>query len=493
MTRRTHNKRGLTQNFYIVKGLATEEAQQAEQLRAPKSKNLYIVKTDEETIHKYADTIYDFVDNTGIFLLITTDRNFYTTFKAALSYDLGLEPEFIRLIHDIKRGAELVHLCASRGLTPMIFLQRTIDCELTLSFLQFMKATFPKFPIILISHGVDKHRLYQFYEEGVDSCLAIPTCANEVIKKIASTIKPQNEIQLLLNEGNGMLADRLFEDAIEVANTILLQLPNNSAAHILKGDALKGLMKRIEALESYEKAEKCCQNIIEPCQRIATIHLEDGNWDNALKYLKILDKSAPLNYNRKIKIAQIYMENGTPDAAQSYFDAAIRAAKSEALNNVGEMIMNIADIVLDHDPILAAAYYRQSLRTIKGTNSPLAMNTYNRLGISLRKQGLWSEAVEAYSEAARFAPKDENIQYNMALAFAEGGDFESASGRLANALKLNPELCKNRPETALAMGQIFAKANQTKVALFCLECIPEDNALYGAAATLAQQLTSERT
>ncbi|MFV0349714.1 MAG: tetratricopeptide repeat protein, partial [Halodesulfovibrio sp.] len=365
MPRKTHNRRARSENLYIVKGIAAEEAQQAEHLHAPKSKTLYIVKTDDETINRYADTVYEFIDSTGIFLLITTDRNFYTTFKTALSYDLGIEAEFIRLVHDMKRGMELVHLSAGRGLTPMVFLQRTIDCELTLPFLQFMKAAYPKFPVILISHGVDRHRLYQFYEEGVDSCLAIPASANDVIRKIANTLKPQSEIQLLLNEGGRLIADRQYEDAIEMANTILAQFPNNGAAYILKGDALKGLKKRIEALESYKKAEKLSPNLIEPYQRIATIHIEDGDMYEALKYLKKLDKTAPLNYVRKIKIAQIYIENGTPEEAQTFFDAARKTAKTEALNTLGEMIMNIAALVLEHDPELAARYYKQGRKTLK--------------------------------------------------------------------------------------------------------------------------------
>ncbi|MFV0349471.1 MAG: tetratricopeptide repeat protein, partial [Halodesulfovibrio sp.] len=131
-------------------------------------------------------------------------------------------------------------------------------------------------------------------------------------------------------------------------------------------------------------------------------------------------------------------------------------------------------------------------KTIKGNNSPLAMNTYNRLGISLRKQGLWKDAVEAYSEAARFAPKDENILYNMALAFAEGSEFESACEQLAKVLKLNPEMCRDKPEVALAMGQIFANAKQTKVALFCLDFIPHNSPLHESAAALIHQLNGIR-
>lgn len=133
------------------------------------------------------------------------------------------------------------------------------------------------------------------------------------------------------------------------------------------------------------------------------------------------------------------------------------------------MSIDIAEMASRHDPKLAAKYYRKSLDFVKSSKSGLAMNIYNRLGISLRKQGLWKEAVEAYEEAIRHAPRDENLQYNIALAYAEGEMFTDSAKHMSKALLLNPDLYQDKADLAFKVCEVFTKGRDQKQAVSCLK------------------------
>ena len=105
---------------------------------------------------------------------------------------------------------------------------------------------------------------------------------------------------------------------------------------------------------------------------------------------------------------------------------------------------------------------------VKNSKSALTMSVYNRLGISLRKQGLWSEAIEAYGEAAKYSPNDENIQYNIALAFEEGQQYEEAASHMLTAISINPDIYKDRPELAYNIGAALARGRKPRDAVECL-------------------------
>lgn len=464
MPSRSRNSKSL----YVIKS-CQDELRDVEAKRQSETKNIYVVRTDDEVTNKYADVVYDFVDEPGVFLLITRDKTFYQTFKNAIVHDLGIEAEFIQVVADLNRAAELVEFFRDKGITPFILMEYTLDSELTLSFVRFIRASYKDdIKIGILSREVSKERLFQFHEDGADSFLKKPASVNSIITKIAFMLKPQHEADAMLTQARAHLADNRFEEALEMADQILFKWPKNAAAMVVYGDAKKGMAKREEALGAYKKAERNSKNYLEPLQKIVMIHAEDDNKPEALKYLKKLDKLSPLNCNRKIKIAELHFAQGDNNAAEEYFDHAIASAKEEALAVVGEMSLDIAELAAEHDPKLAVKYYRQSLDFVKSAKDQMAMTVYNRLGISLRKQGLFMEAVEAYSEAAKYSPKDENIHYNMGLAYAESGRPPESAECMEKALQLNPEMYIEKPDLAYNMGAVFTKANRMDEAAVCL-------------------------
>jgi tetratricopeptide (TPR) repeat protein len=68
-----------------------------------------------------------------------------------------------------------------------------------------------------------------------------------------------------------------------------------------------------------------------------------------------------------------------------------------------------------------------------------APNPYNTLGIRLRQEKQYKEAIKAYFQAVQLSPKDENIHYNMAKAYFCDVQPAKALECIKLALALSPE------------------------------------------------------
>lgn len=68
-----------------------------------------------------------------------------------------------------------------------------------------------------------------------------------------------------------------------------------------------------------------------------------------------------------------------------------------------------------------------------------APNPYNTLGIRLRQEKQYKQAIQAYFQAVQLSPRDENIHYNMAKAYFCDVQPEKALECIRLALSLSPE------------------------------------------------------
>ncbi|MBF0475732.1 MAG: tetratricopeptide repeat protein [Deltaproteobacteria bacterium] len=70
--------------------------------------------------------------------------------------------------------------------------------------------------------------------------------------------------------------------------------------------------------------------------------------------------------------------------------------------------------------------------------APQDINTYNLLGIVLRKQSRYHEAISAYQRAIEHAPDDENLHFNLGRAFIEANNKDLAIQEFEKALEISP-------------------------------------------------------
>jgi tetratricopeptide (TPR) repeat protein len=66
------------------------------------------------------------------------------------------------------------------------------------------------------------------------------------------------------------------------------------------------------------------------------------------------------------------------------------------------------------------------------------VQSYNRSGIRLRKEGNYDEAIEEFRKALTILPDDEGLHYNIARVQVEKKDWKHAEASIQEALKINP-------------------------------------------------------
>lgn len=84
-----------------------------------------------------------------------------------------------------------------------------------------------------------------------------------------------------------------------------------------------------------------------------------------------------------------------------------------------------------------------------------APNPYNTLGIRLRQEKQYKEAIQAYFHAIELSPKDENIHYNMAKAYYCDSQPEKSLECIRLALSLAPEHLEALKMFRLLTGQAW--------------------------------------
>jgi len=64
---------------------------------------------------------------------------------------------------------------------------------------------------------------------------------------------------------------------------------------------------------------------------------------------------------------------------------------------------------------------------------------FNDCAIQLRKQELYTEAIDYYDKAIGLCDEDENLFFNLSRAYAENKDIEEAKRKILKALEINPK------------------------------------------------------
>ena len=241
-----------------------------------------------------------------------------------------------------------------------------------------------------------------------------------LVEKIAFTIQPPSIIGKLIDQGKRFLFEEEYEKALLLSEKVLEAKPRSPAGLMLRGDALKHLGKGNEAIAAYTGAMREANLYLEPIKKLAELYGEQGDLDNELKLLKELDKLSPLNVERKINIGGIYVKQGKQKQAQTIFQDAVNVSTRQALGAVSDISRTIAEMCMQSDPGMAEEFLRKSLDAKKDMLDLSDVATFNALGIALRQQGKWQDAIIEYEKAVTIAPKDENLHYNIAPGLPRG-------------------------------------------------------------------------
>lgn len=459
-------KRGQMKNVYVVKS-----AQKATdgKLKELETKDLYLLKSDDEVVNRYRDIVLDFVEEKdGLFLVVSEDKPFFQNFRKAFYKELEIEQSRIRHIPISRRAHEEIKVYREYQKKPFLFIENALEGRSALPFVEEMKAEFKDMHIIALMSDADEKLIAQFVEAGADNCITKPVSVNILIEKIANTLIPPDTIGRMVRKGHAHLKKIEFALAYGVARDILQIKPGSPAALMIMGDALKGLCRREDALKIYLTASENATMYLEPLKKIVAFFKEEGDQDGALRYLARIDELSPLHIGRKKEIGELYFMRGNYKLAASYFLGAVILTHELKHSECVHLAEDYAEKIFNASENDALSLLELCSRLAKIYRVELDWSLYNRLGMLLRRNKQWEKAVNAYTKAAAGSPRDENILFNLGMAYVEGKDYGSAAQKFERAMTINPGFYKDNLPVAYVMGQVFIRASRNKNAVTVL-------------------------
>lgn len=198
------------------------------------------------------------------------------------------------------------------------------------------------------------------------------------------------------------------------------------------------------ALGNLESAEDCLNKALElsdvylPAHKTcAELQLKRGNMDRAIELLARADEISPLDTERKVKLGKLLLGQGRDDEGRVMLDKAVRQASQ---GERAAILRKVAEAFMEANHFAEAE--ELFLKLLK--HSPEEVETYNRLGIALRRQGKYDEAEAYYRMALESHPHNAVIYYNLGVLQFSRQEKENARNSLLEAIRLDPGFTKAR-------------------------------------------------
>ncbi|MEW5774633.1 MAG: tetratricopeptide repeat protein [Thermodesulfobacteriota bacterium] len=415
----------------------------------------------EAALRRLRKPLVDFLDqDRGVFFVVSDDAAFVAEFEDMLLKGLLLPRERVRAAGD---GADFFRqvrqpFFADKRLLLMV--ERRLAGGDVREFVRQARAYLDTCRVLVRTAQVDREVLTLLHEEGVDNFVARGAPAEVLLEKMAATVRPAGKLGQVLDQGRALVGRGRCEEALRLADKALELKPGSASALVLKGDALRGLARPEAARDAYLAAAEGAPMFLEPLKRLAELYREQGDRPRRLECLARLDALSPMNVRRKVELGALLLASGERERAVACFDAAVARVTEEAMGLIEEVRLSIADACQEKDPALAERYYRSVIEARKEGFRRSDVSVFNRLGLALRRQGRWAEAVAEYKKALQVAPGDEHLHFNVAVALAEGGEGASAAATLDWVLAKNPGFGEDSDVLSYQMGAILAASGR---------------------------------
>ena len=426
---------------------------------------------NKQRLNKQKAVLREYYEKHHGHTLCLSDDQTFTALLGAMIKDLAIsQGRLLTVIPDTAKTLKIISETFEAERKPVLLIERVLNAVGDTSFLirQF-KDSFPEIRVIVLTTTADKDRVMLLHEAGADNFILKPVSSNDLLDKMADTLRPPTPVRQLLDKARTFVSRNFGSEALQLTRKVLEIKPDSAAGYVVLGDSLRISGDNAKARLAYERACKYSGDYLEPLQRLADLAKEAGDNEARLDYLKRMDAISPLNAQRKVEIGELLVALGNTESATQIFDTAVTRAYRDAIDQVAAMAQKIAVSLQDSDPVQAEKYLRQCL-DMKGEHLSVDdLATFNQLGISLRKQGRWQDAITEYKRALKIAPKAEGLFYNMGMAYAEGGDFETAIICMQKALAINANLPYGGATLAYNIGMVLAKGFAKDKARQCME------------------------
>jgi len=290
-------------------------------------------------------------------------------------------------------------------------------------------------PFIMITAEVDDAQITRAAEEDVDGYIIKPFVVDTLEKKIASVLEKKAnppQVEAFIKLGRAYLDSGMLHESMAELEKARALLPGSARIQMAMGQVYEKMGDVDRAEAAMREAISNNPRYLKAYRNMANLQLKRGNEGAAMEALQQAAALSPNNPERQVTLGKLYMKAGKMEDAKQAFAVAIAHAprNPEFHKEIGE-----AYLAAGHDDQAAIAF-RSSLGVEEDPN------VYNRLGIALRRQKHFKEAIAEYKKALLLSPNDEVLHYNMGRAFQEDGQLDSAITAYRKALKIDPDFAE---------------------------------------------------
>lgn len=281
-------------------------------------------------------------------------------------------------------------------------------------------------------------------------------------------------------EGLSLYSSGHAEEAVSALQQSI-QLNDALKPHLILGAALDQLHRSAEAKAEWEKALQIEPHSIEAIDWLSKALLAEGDFGAAIALLR----SAPVDENLTLRLAQVYDKAGMLDKAAEvlkrallshpaslplsnalttilvketlYQDAIRLAAKTARLHpgNLDAQRQYFRLMVVNDDYTMAQPLGRKLLISAPHDFDVLYLN-----GIMERAGGQFPAARKHLEEAVSLDPNYYNARYNLGVVLAELKDFPGAKEQLEKAIALGA----TEPEVRFKLASVLRTLGETEAA-----------------------------
>ncbi|MFH1135863.1 MAG: tetratricopeptide repeat protein [Pseudomonadota bacterium] len=287
---------------------------------------------------------------------------------------------------------------------------------------------------IMITAEQDPGTVAEAGEVDVDSYLLKPFTQEDLKTKIEQAWERKRtpspvDTQIALAEV--YIEAGQYDQALKELKSAMQMAPRSPRVTFSLGRLYEAKGEMESALKAYERTIEFGPKFLKGHEALARVYNNMGDLQAASKHLKAAVNLSPKNLDRQFSLTKWLIETGQKSEAQKVLQNVMKIAdktRSDITRQVGEAFLQ-AGFAED-----AQGAFSKALES-----DPNDIQLYNRLGIALRRQKKFLEAVAYYAKAIQIDPQNENLYYNIGRAYYEAGDKSRSIGAIKKALQVYPE------------------------------------------------------
>ena len=294
-------------------------------------------------------------------------------------------------------------------------------------------------PFIMITGEVDLQTVAEAGEVEVDAYLLKPFTRDDLKSRIDEVLlKKQTPapIDVHLSVAKVYREARQYGLAMEELKKALKLNPRSPRVMYAVGEIQEAQGELEGATKYYARSVEFGNLFLKGHEALARIYEAKGDLEKATEHLKTAVKISPKNVPRQLTLSQTLLKSGQTMEAHKILKIVMQLAdrnRAEVAFQVGEMYL-AAGMAEE-----AQHVFGQALE-----DNPKAIHIYNRMGIALRRQKKFREAIDNYLIAIRMDQENEGLYYNLGRAYYDAGDKDRSVAAMKRAVALNPDFGEAR-------------------------------------------------